>query len=330
MQFFNKQIFFIASIFSSITITASPFNDEINTVIHELIKVNHTTKVLANVSKNTLFIEASGEPYNLSALSKYKGELSLTLRFTNTKTSISKETECLITPSVKNLNISSDTPLNLSFITSFINLEELVIFSDEIHNIEAISQCKKLKKLKIEIKSLESLNFLKDINLSQISIKRCINLTDISGLAGMSLIDVELVYLPKLHDISALKGSPLKKLIIMLTPIDNISNLNCSFLNYLNLFGTSVSNIEVLKDAPLYRLNLCNTKVIDLSPLIGKKIVSLDVKLPPPKHLKEFENTIAQIEIGELGLGIENFDRLSNHNWDSFAKVKNSISFIKQ
>jgi len=101
------------------------------------------------------------------------------------------------------------------------------------------------------------------------------NLSDISPLAGMPLLQLDLQNNP-VRDLSPLKGAPLIGLYLDGTQVDDLSPLADAELEELYLNGArGVSSIAALKGQPLKVLNLFQTSVHDLSPLRGAPLESL-------------------------------------------------------
>jgi len=104
------------------------------------------------------------------------------------------------------------------------------------------------------------------------------NVTDLSPLAGMPLVQLDLRGTP-VTALAPLRGMPLKELYLTLcTGITDLSPLEGMPLEFLYLSGCkNVTDLRPLKGMPLTRLGLNGTKVSDLSPLAGMKLVALDL-----------------------------------------------------
>ncbi len=95
------------------------------------------------------------------------------------------------------------------------------------------------------------------------------NLTDISPLAGLPLLGLDLAR-SGVEDLTPLQGMPLRELYLEDTPVDDIESLEGMPLEKLYLSNTKVDDLDPLRKATqLKELNLVGAQVSDLSPLAG-------------------------------------------------------------
>ncbi len=81
----------------------------------------------------------------------------------------------------------------------------------------------------------------------------------------------------KIMDLAPLAGMPLETLWIWKVPLKDLSPLKTTRLKKLLIMGASVTDISPLKDLPLTDLELWCTDVSDISPLKGKRLKHLNI-----------------------------------------------------
>ena len=138
----------------------------------------------------------------------------------------------------------------------------LTVKSQTLKNINAITQLKNLKRLKIQSTKLNDIDALSKLT-SLVSLElRSTEIKDINGLKGMlSLRILRLPYNYCLTDISSLSSlTELKRLSLRYSSVKNIDVLaNLTELEEVDLYGTRLNDISVLSKLHyLQRLDLRN------------------------------------------------------------------------
>lgn len=162
-----------------------------------------------------------------------------------------------------------------------------------------------------DIFPLRVLTHLRQLGLNG-SAPRAGALVDISPLKGMALQELDLGDNPDMRDLSALRGMPLKKLLLYHPEVTDLTPLRGMPLNHLLMWGWKGTDLSPLRGMPLTWLNcggggpveidlthlvglpldyLClnHTSVSDLSPLKDvplKHIEFLNTRVADPSPLK--------------------------------------------
>lgn len=182
------------------------------------------------------------------------------------------------------------------------HLQSLDLSNTMVTDLESLSLCQKLQKLKLdkisEIQSIDNLPQLLCGTLTNLSLSgtevsnisilaRCtqlqsLNLSyssvkEISALAGCSMLARLFLAYTDVSDIAALELLPLEVLDLSTTKITQIDNLaKCKTLWKLNLDSTQVSDVNVLKNCRRLHTVLLNfTNVSDVSCLAHVHTLSL-------------------------------------------------------
>jgi hypothetical protein len=101
----------------------------------------------------------------------------------------------------------------------------------------------------------------------------------------------------RVFDLSALKGLPLRSLIVSSTAVSDLSPLQEMELETLDVAGTPVSDLSVLKKMSLKSLDITNTAVPDLSALkdLALKDLKCDVRTEEDAEVVRSIKTLATI-----------------------------------
>ncbi|AMV20686.1 protein kinase domain-containing protein [Planctomyces sp. SH-PL14] len=117
--------------------------------------------------------------------------------------------------------------------------------------------------------------------LATLKLSRCGELSDLSPLKGMELIELSL-FATKVSDLGPLREMrTLESLSLGRTAISDLAGLRGLNLKVLECREAAISDLEPLRGMPLESLMLMGTRVTNLSPLIGMPIRTLDLSWVP-------------------------------------------------
>ncbi len=129
---------------------------------------------------------------------------------------------------------------------------------------------------------------IQDVNLCDISplarqrigaldLSKC-DITDLSPLEGLPIMELYLEENRRLSDISALRGMPLQKLYLSSTRVENLGPLRGAPLVEFNAVGARIKDLTPLESCPIQMLWLTDCPVADISPLKQVPLVSLTLE----------------------------------------------------
>jgi len=164
-------------------------------------------------------------------------------------------------------------------------VSELSFITDHVSDINPLRALRHLKSLSLRgsdgdwgkskgFGKLTNLSALKDMQIT--SLELAFNdITDISPLAGMPLVRLDIGMSKQVDSLLPLKGLRLNVLLCGATSVSDLSPLKGMPITVLDLNSTLVSDFSLLKDFPLNYLDLRGTAIEDLSPLSRKRLESL-------------------------------------------------------
>jgi hypothetical protein len=155
-----------------------------------------------------------------------------------------------------------------------------------------------LLALEIHDAQLKDIRPLARQRIGKLDLSRC-DLTDLSPLEGMPLVELYLEDNRHLADISALRGMPLQKLYLSHTGVQNLGPLRGSPLDELNLVGTRVRDVGPLSDSPIRMLWLNDCPVENITPLGKLPLESLTLENAPVRDISPLAgNRLQRLHIG--------------------------------
>jgi len=117
--------------------------------------------------------------------------------------------------------------------------------------------------------------------LAALNLSKCSDLTDLSHLRGVDLIELNLSE-TSVTDLGPLREMlTLQKLDVSKCPVSRLTALSGLQLNSLRCMGCPISDLNPIRNMPLQEIDLMDTRVADLSPLIGMPIKSIDLSRAP-------------------------------------------------
>jgi len=148
---------------------------------------------------------------------------------------------------------------------------ELGLSIEEALTEEVMSRLVALDVFGQDIKSLDGLEYAKNLTKLDINMTKIIDLYPLSGL-GITTLNADNTII---SDIGPLEGLPLEFVSLNNTELEDISPLESLPLKELHLNNSKVSNIEVISSLKsLNFLDLQNTFVVDILPVLNSGIVS--------------------------------------------------------
>jgi len=117
--------------------------------------------------------------------------------------------------------------------------------------------------------------------LAALDLSKCNDLTDLSPVRGLRLIDLDLSE-TNVSDLTPLRElHTLKRLELSGSKVTDLAALEALQLKSLGVQSCPVSDLTPLRKMPLEEISLRNTHVADLSPLIGMPVKSIDLAFAP-------------------------------------------------
>ena len=113
--------------------------------------------------------------------------------------------------------------------------------------------------------------------IGALDLSKC-DITDLSPLEGLPIVQLYLEENERLSDISALRGMPLQELYLSNTRVENIGPLRGAPLTKFNAVGTRIKDLSPLESCPIEMLWLTDCPVKDISPLKKVPLVSLTLE----------------------------------------------------
>jgi hypothetical protein len=110
-----------------------------------------------------------------------------------------------------------------------------------------------------------------------LDLSRC-DITDLSPLEGLPIMELYLEENERLSDLAALRGMPLQKLYLSNTRVENLGPLRGAPLQELNAVGTQIRDLTPLESCPITMMWLTDCPVKDISPLKRVPLVSLTLE----------------------------------------------------
>lgn len=117
--------------------------------------------------------------------------------------------------------------------------------------------------------------------LAILNLADCRELTDISSLRGIGLIDLDLSATSVTNLSSLSENQSLESLNVSHSPVFDLTPLRTVRLKSLVCAGCSISNLNPIRGMRLEMIDLRETRVSDLSPLVGMPIKSIDLSKAP-------------------------------------------------
>ncbi len=103
---------------------------------------------------------------------------------------------------------------------------------------------------------------------------------DLSPLAGMPLVELNLSNCARIHDLGSLKGLKLESLKLDRTSVTDLAPLKGMELENLSIVGTPVMDLSALDGSPLRSLDCADTSITDFSALTHTRLIE-SLTLPP-------------------------------------------------
>ena len=128
---------------------------------------------------------------------------------------------------------------------------------------------------------------------------------DLSLIKGLPVRSLNLTG-TKVSDLGPLRGMELVHLELESCPVSDLSALKGMALEHLNISGTQVSDLGALKGMPLQKLNVIGTSVKDLGPLSGMGLTELTIArnqvsdLTPLKGMPLHYLTLCGTQVSDL------------------------------
>ncbi|MHB1424827.1 MAG: protein kinase domain-containing protein [Gemmataceae bacterium] len=124
---------------------------------------------------------------------------------------------------------------------------------------------------------LTNLAALKGKQITSLHLGQCNKLKDLTGLQGMPLHTLMLIQCPSIADLKPLEGMPLTTLNLDVSPIRDLTPLHGLPLTSLSLHGWNTNvDLSLLQGLPLTYLNLgACSQIKDLTPLRGLPLINL-------------------------------------------------------
>ncbi len=117
--------------------------------------------------------------------------------------------------------------------------------------------------------------------LAALNLSQCQDLTDLSHLRGLDLIELNLSE-TSVVDLTPLSEMlTLEKLDVSSSPVTDLTALSALRLKSLECKGCPITDLNPIRKMSLQKIDLMDTRVADLSPLIGMPIKSIDLSRAP-------------------------------------------------
>jgi len=222
---------------------------------------------------------------------------------------------------LQTLDISSNQLTDISALSNLSNLSSLNLYSNQLKDISPLSNLSNLVSLDLHQNKLTDISPLSNLsNLSDLSL-RSNQLTDISALSNLSNLSHLVLHQNNLVDVSPLSNlSYLLYLGLALNDLTDISPLsNLSKLSYLDIHANQISDIYPLSNLiDLEYLCLELNRISDISPLSNLiNLNGLDLNVTEVSDISPLSNLINLKELNldnnEL-LGISALSKLVNLN----------------
>jgi len=142
----------------------------------------------------------------------------------------------------------------------------------------------KLKRLNLRYTSVEYLEPLAGMKLTELELAGCPNLLSLKGIEDMPLTKLELYGNKRIESLEQLRGMPLTYLGLRAVPMKNLKGLEGMPLETLVLYDCQkLEDIKVLTGMPLRKLNISNCwHLRDFKPLRGLPLTNLNTNTLPP------------------------------------------------
>jgi internalin A len=146
--------------------------------------------------------------------------------------------------------------------------------------------------------AINDISPLRRQRIGALDLRNC-DLTDLSALEGLPIVELYLEDNQRLRDLSPLRGMPLQKLYLSNTAVENLGPLRGAPLIELNAIGTSVRDLGPLSQSPLQLLWLTDCPVTDVAPLKSMPLISLTLENAPVEDLGPLAGSpIQRLHIG--------------------------------